>query len=262
MQPYYEHHPASARFFSSECGVFPAHLHSHAELLYVFRGEVTMVIDGCEYTVAAGNMALCFPGVVHSFARSKNAQGVIIVFLPDVSMEFSSVFSHQLPVCPVLQHPAIAPDAVTCMRAILDECRHGGDERVQRAYLQVVLARTIPQLTLIDQPVESPNIAYRILQYLSQHFTEPISLSDLSRELGVSESHLSHTFSQRFQTSFRAYINTLRLDRACTLLSTTDDSITRILYECGFESPRTFNRVFTKQYGITPSEYRSSRRNP
>lgn len=142
------------------------------------------------------------------------------------------------------------------MQAIRRECEGRNDPRVLKGYIQVILASALPGMELVNQPPESSDIAYRILQYLALHFTEPVTLSDLSRVLGVSESHLSHTFSRRFHTGFRTYINTLRLDHACTLLSGTDTSITQILYDCGFESPRTFNRVFFEQYGIAPSDYR------
>jgi AraC-like DNA-binding protein len=78
----------------------------------------------------------------------------------------------------------------------------------------------------------------------------------MSRDLGVSRSHLSHTFSQRLGTNFRSYVNALRIDQACEMLKGTEDSVTHIAYECGFESQRTFNRVFMEQCGLSPSEYR------
>ena len=47
---------------------------------------------------------------------------------------------------------------------------------------------------------------------------------------------------------------------ACEMLRGTEDGITHIAYECGFESQRTFNRVFVEQYGLSPSEFRRKHR--
>ena len=83
-----------------------------------------------------------------------------------------------------------------------------------------------------------------------------MTLHTLSEALSVSPSHLSHTFSRRLHTNLRAYVNALRADQACTLLRSTGFSVTRIAYECGFETQRTFNRAFREQCGLSPSEYR------
>lgn len=260
MHPFYENNSHPIRFMPTNASGFPEHLHSQVELMYVYSGEAVMVIDGQEYTLHAGDIALCFSGVVHGYVRSRNADAMMIIFSPSISTDFSATLTRRAPVNPVLRRDVLPADVARCMEIIREEYAGAHDERVLRGYLQVILARAVPLLALTDQPPESPDVAYRILQYLALHFTEALSLSELSRALGVSESHLSHTFSRRFKTSFRAYINTLRLDYARTLLCTTEGSITQILYESGFESPRTFNRAFSEHYGVTPSAYRREHR--
>jgi len=142
------------------------------------------------------------------------------------------------------------------MRQILLEIQSGGDQRVLRGYLQVILSRVVPLLNLFESPQEPQDIVYRMLQYLSEHFLEPLSLHDLSRAMGVGESYLSHLFSLRLKTSFRSYINALRIQHASMLLRSTDYSITRIAYESGFETQRTFNRAFLEHCGLPPRQYR------
>lgn len=256
MHPFYENNSHPIRFMPTTAGEFPEHLHAQVELLYLYSGEAVMTIDGQEYTLHTGDLALCFSGVVHGYVRSCDAGAMMIIFSPSISTDFSTTLTRHAPVCPLLKKEELPGDVARCMDAIREECAGAHDERALRGYLQVVLARALPLFRLTDQPPEAPDVAYRILQYLALHFTEPISLPKLSRALGVSESHLSHTFSRRFKTGFRAYVNTLRMDYARTLLSTTEGSITQILYECGFESPRTFNRAFAERYGVTPSAYR------
>ena len=52
------------------------------------------------------------------------------------------------------------------------------------------------------------------------------------------------------------YVNQLRVDRARTLLLATDQEVSRVSAECGYENPRTFNREFRRICGCTPREYR------
>lgn len=257
MRPYYESNPEKIRImFHSRAFRFPEHIHPQVEMLYVFSGHATMLIDGRAYELGPGDLGIGFPGVVHGYASEESADSAMLIFSPEISPDFKGILSRACPREPVLCAEVLPYDIALCMQAIRRECAGRNDPRVLKGYIQVILASALSGMELVNQPPESSDIAYRILQYLALHFAEPVTLSDLSRALGVSESHLSHTFSRRFHTGFRTYINTLRLDHACTLLSGTDTSITQILYDCGFESPRTFNRVFFEQYGIAPSDYR------
>ena len=63
-------------------------------------------------------------------------------------------------------------------------------------------------------------------------------------------------FAKTFHCNFSKYLNGVRLNYAVGALENTQDTITNICLECGFESQRTFNRVFKERYKITPREYR------
>ena len=97
-----------------------------------------------------------------------------------------------------------------------------------------------------------------MLQYISEHFTEPLTLESTAHALGISRIHLSHIFSQQLHINFRQYINTLRIDRAKTLLHDPSNSISQIAYLCGYGNQRTFHRAFLTQCSITPNQYRAN----
>ena len=59
---------------------------------------------------------------------------------------------------------------------------------------------------------------------------------------------------------FRRFLNTIRVEKACTLLQDSPMSIKEICYECGFESTRTFHRVFLEEQKMTPGDYRERMR--
>ena len=84
------------------------------------------------------------------------------------------------------------------------------------------------------------------------------SLEEMAKDLGVSKYVLSRLFSKTFHRNFNQYLNDARLNYACHRLENTSDSITNICLDSGFESQRTFNRVFKERYKISPSDYRST----
>ena len=261
VRPYYERMPERLRVEETTAAPFPDHLHSQAELTYLFEGGASMRVGGQTWTLSPGDLCVCFPGVVHGYAEcAERARGLMLIFAPELFGDFSGMMSHYVPDAPLVRAEALPEDVRFFMEQLRQECARGADERALRGYIQVTLARAMPLMPLVSRPREVPDVSYGILKYLSDHFAEPVTLESLARALGVSKSYLSHTFSQRLVANFRTYVNTLRLDFACSLLRGTDRAVTQIAYESGFESQRTFNRAFFQQYGMTPSRYRQRNR--
>lgn len=97
------------------------------------------------------------------------------------------------------------------------------------------------------------------LQYIREHFTEPISLGQMARLVMLSSSYYSHLFKMATQKTFVEYINLLRIRRAMDLLQDTDGLIVDICFECGFQNVNHFNRMFKSIVGLSPREYRKRR---
>lgn len=102
----------------------------------------------------------------------------------------------------------------------------------------------------------------RVTDYLIRHLTDDISLSDVARFCDMSDSTFSRFFKKNTGHGFVRYLNRMRINRACSLLTQGDKPITQICFETGFNNLSNFNRQFRSFYGVTPSEYRRhARRN-
>ena len=257
MRPYLENRVNRGRLQISGApkGAFPEHLHTDVEMLYVFEGEMTMMVDGAPRKLTPGDLCIAFPGIAHGYVERKNARVLMLIFPPEISPDFPALLSKSQPRDPVLRKADLPDDIPFCMEQLKKESDATGDERVLRGYIQVILSRALPRMALKDRDPEMANVVYEIMKYLSIHCAEPISLCDLSHALGVSQSYLSHTFSQRIGMNFRTYINTLRADKACLLLRNSTRTITDIAYECGFSSQSYFSYVFKRKMQRTPREY-------
>ena len=132
---------------------------------------------------------------------------------------------------------------------------------IVQAYVQIVLARCIGKMELVEKScVGSDDLIYRTVSYISGNFRRQFSLEDMARDLGVSKYVLSRVFSKTFHRNFNQYLNDARLSYACTRLVNTSDTILNICLDSGFDSQRTFNRVFKERYKTAPSEYRKNKR--
>ena len=129
-------------------------------------------------------------------------------------------------------------------------------EPVMQGYLQVLVGKLLQRMTL--SPVSgSPNdTLHKLLLWLENHYTEPLSRQTLARELGYSEGYLSHIFSEALGTTMPTYVNTLRTRKAMELLRRESVSISDAALELGFGSIRSFNRAFRKETGMTPAKWR------
>ena len=78
----------------------------------------------------------------------------------------------------------------------------------------------------------------------------------MATDLGISKYVLSRAFSKTFHRNFSQYLNDARINYAVSAIENTNDTLLDIAMESGFDSQRTFNRVFKDRFHMSPSEYR------
>ena len=96
------------------------------------------------------------------------------------------------------------------------------------------------------------------LRYIKLHYPQKITLSIIEDVLHVNGSYFSSLFKNEMGISFTHYLNRLRVEKACQLLTTTDQNIVDILLTVGFEDQSYFTKVFKKETGMTPRQYRNA----
>lgn len=95
-----------------------------------------------------------------------------------------------------------------------------------------------------------------MVSYLYQHYSEKITLDDIAASGHVSRSKCCRIFKHYLQQSPIDFLNAYRLKVSCSLLASTDKSITEIALACGFNHLSYFSKYFAENYGCTPREYR------
>ena len=97
------------------------------------------------------------------------------------------------------------------------------------------------------------------IQYLRENYSQKITIEELSNNFFLSKSYLSSLFRQATGSSVVEYLQHIRIDKACELLTGTDLSITEISALVGYTDYRFFNKSFKKITGCTAQQYRKNR---
>ncbi len=104
-----------------------------------------------------------------------------------------------------------------------------------------------------NRTIDKINAACR---YIAENCDKDLTLDSIADQVGFSSCYFSRVFKQTIQCNFVEYLTLQRLKRAQSLLADSDSAITTIAMESGFKSISTFNRVFQRYKGCSPSEFK------
>ncbi|MDD6435005.1 MAG: helix-turn-helix domain-containing protein [Clostridiales bacterium] len=97
-----------------------------------------------------------------------------------------------------------------------------------------------------------------LTRYLQEHLKEEISLSVLAEEFHLNPQYISQLFKNEIGVNFLTYLTNIRLEHAKKLLISTSLPIAEVSEQSGYGDYRVFTKVFKKNEGITPSQYRKA----
>lgn len=105
---------------------------------------------------------------------------------------------------------------------------------------------------------EKTNHVEKALQYIENHYCDPVTIQDIANHLGLNRSYLHRIFKSFTGVSIQSYLLDYRIRQACILLKTTDLSVRVISHSVSYIDPLYFSRIFHQKMGVSPSEYRKS----
>lgn len=238
----------------------PPHLHRSTEIIYVTQGKIELGIGQEFFHMEQGDLAVIFPDVIHhgQVFTKEESKACYLWAAPVLSGNFENIMQRYCPQNPVIKRAHIHKECLQAIECLVRDSREKDRNFiVEQAYVQILLARSIEKLQLIEKSkTEGQDIIYQAVAYIAKNFREEISLNSMAKALGVNKYSLSRVFSGVFHSNFKQYLNEQRLNYVSNLLECTDKNITEICMDAGFESQRTFNRVFHERFKMTPREYR------
>ena len=231
------------------------HIHPHLEMIYLESGSSVATLDGKAFPIGEGDLFLAFPNQIHAFHDKSELKGWIFIFAAELFPDLERLFNQKTPLNPVIDRACLPEDLAGRLQMASNRIYSADPFQViaGKGQLLSVLAEVLPSMQLTDSPAAQDSIK-NVLNYCAENFTEPLTLDSLSEALHLNRFYISHIFCKRMGMSFPDFINGLRLERACDLLS-KGWNITEAAYASGFSSIRTFNRIFARERKMTPSQY-------
>ena len=192
---------------------------------------------------------LVLPDQIHSYRTIGESQSVLWVFSTDWVPEFISQLGQREFITPVFRMEA-AP--------LMELLWPGGNRCKQLAGLYLICGAALEQCFLQPRPVPDvdAHLSSKIIDYVQKNYTHTLTLEQMARDLGYNYTYLSAYFNHSLHTGFQGFINQYRISHAAALLQGSSLPITQVAEQCGFGTIRSFNRVFLKEKGMTPSAFR------
>lgn len=231
------------------------HLHTESEVVLVTNGTLRILLCDRILELHAGEGLYFMPFEVHGYATDAHSVCTILIFPAGLVPEFLSATVNKRPTSPLFR-----PSSVTSALCAGLDPNASYDTLHACAALYPLCCEIVDQCHFDGNAYGYEESIVRVERYIFENIATPLTLKRVATAVGLNETYLSRLFNKAKGISFREYINMLRCSfatRLLTSLKAASFSIAEIAYECGFESIRTFNRVFLQRYGITPSQMRN-----
>jgi len=251
------------------------HFHEEYELHLILKTSGNMFVGDYIGRFEPGNLVLTGPLLPHNWVSTDiSSEGVE---KRDFSIQFSSG--------PLLQSSELLPELKQAI-PLLERAKHGiefrgisekAEARMTKIKNSNGLVRFSEFLTLLSEL--SKHEDYRLLsttqikgvdgddsmtrisevvEYLIENYSSQFTMADIAKKARMDYSQFSRYFQRCTGNTFTEFVNRIRVDRACQLLLETDQYISTICYNVGFNTVANFNRRFIEIKKTTPREFRKS----
>ena len=226
------------------------HLHEYSELLYCKSGECGVYVNGDNFILNGGEFIWVPSNYIHMY-KSQNAELLCAVFSNDYVPLYNKITGEKkLKVLPI-SALGIEDYLDGLMKTQKDDfLKLGG-------FLTLICSRVFENAVLEESRAIDEILYQKVIFYISSHYTEDITLSEIAKRFGYNEKYLSHTLHELTGTHFRKLLTLYRINRAKELLSAKGNvNISAIALSCGFSALNTFHRAFKEITGVTPTQYK------
>jgi AraC-like DNA-binding protein len=260
------------------------HAHEHFQICYIRKGACVHSVFGKEVELVKGNIFSIPPFMEHRIKPMPNQEvelvqiDFMLFFINDLMRDISSInewsdFAYIQPFVnsgdeflPRLNLSFSNQIATEQLIASMQHELASKDEGFKLAIkadllkLLVIIGREYKKHLhgLQEKRVISMRRKefYDAIGYLQNNYNRQIKLEDVADRVAMAPTYFSRVFKAMMGKTFVEYMNELRIREAMNLLKHSEDSITEICLNVGFNHLGHFNRMFKKMTGITPKEYR------
>ncbi len=244
-----------------------SHWHEDLEIIYTIRGNLSLYIDGEYLNVGAGHLAVVNCESIHRAVIETNDLGdpsaiaVIDLLIPKNFLD--AQFSEYKTIC-FTNDVTKASEELADLMMKIGEYDSSSSRPHDRLYMHGLLLQLLYHL--YEKGVRPKENDYcvnesviklkKILNYIDEHYFEPITQADIAARFYFTPQYFSRYFKLCTGMTFSEHLTGRRIHNARRELIQTDKLVTQIAFDNGFSDERSFINSFKKLYNITPLQYR------
>lgn len=245
------------------------HVHSYCEIFYLKTGSCIYYVNNDMYHLIAGDVFIVAPGDSHctSYEGLVPCERIVVYCKPDAIPE--QFLKRHESFRDSLQRSGkvvLVKKGQMQLESILNRMME--ENNLPDEYSYEIMTYLMRELLLclkrsgvfIYEKLKSrESFSTDIedaIRYIAQNYSLPITLEEVAKKINLSPTYLSKKFKRVTGMTFKEYVNYIRLKQASQALLTTDNSITEIAVDCGFNSSNYFKDIFRKKNGVSPRTFR------
>lgn len=275
--------PVECFIFDAGQNIFPVkpHWHYFAEFIYMLEGCAEMRCGDCSDILKKGEMIIIHPSAVHSIYPADSDMPVYAVLKFDIN-RFNQTPAYAPKLRNIFQYAeksgmrslfdCEASEKIGCGRiwktclSEFKECKYGRDLVLQvniYELLMNIIRLWLDEGMIIDSrliPCAEDYVIENITEYIDLFLSDNLRVTDIAEKCGLSYSCFAKKFRGQYGMSCKQYIERMRLYKAEEFLIFTDFDLNYISQETGFSDCSHLIKSFKKYKGVTPRQFRTSRR--
>lgn len=244
------------------------HAHDFLELYYFLDGSVTYYIEDQVYDLCPGDLLIIPAGKMHRpvIANEHAAYERMVLWITPQYLQSidSPAGDLQKNLQKVGEHGYCVPfrgDETVFVTALLKKLlymqKNDTDPKFCAGAVELYLWTIFRSYGVIDTTHRNETqVIPQVIRYITEHFSEPLTLEDIAAEFFVSKSYLNRHFKAYTNSTVYAYIMALRLTHARRMLREGIPAV-EAGRECGFSDYSTFYKAFKTQIGLSPQQFKS-----
>lgn len=277
MKPVFENIPHNpSHSFVLACSKYGSaehfwHLHPEYEIVYVKNGSSNQHIGSYHSKYNDGTLVLVGPNLPHSNMSNRDFEDNLTViiqmkedFLKNKMLGFSEFAFIENLLIKAKQGICFGQDIKNKLGKQIENLQHLNNYNRLLSLINILRELSLTSdYTLLNANAISitqhSSSYYRVAlinEYVANNYQKPIQLIELANITNLTESSFSRFFKKITGQTFITFLNEYRIHKACTLLSETNNNISEIMYQVGFNEAAHFTRVFKKYTHSSPREYR------
>ena len=259
-------------FFNDGYVITPHHWHEDIEIIYLIEGDVKAGVNNELYNLKKDDILIIPPGGVHYFLKEMDySERAVIQFRMSIYDTFLTGNKDRVAIKPMFNKCRFLSEGDEFYELMRNEIKSIIKEYEQKdnGYKIFLKARLydLAGILMRYMPKDCEDINYdkqkerlgkldNVMRYVEKNYSDKIVLDEIANVAGFSKFHFARFFKENTGMTFIDYLNSFRISMAEWTLINEDCSITEVSFKTGFNSIKTFNRVFKQLKGCSPMEYR------